>query len=284
VTAALPGRTVLNGQTIAAARPNSGALSRPGSGDNSDLPVSDPMMVDALAPNRRTLGGVPRTTSPAASVSNGVAPVGLPIAAAIAPPTAPAPAAAAAVIAPWQPGSVIRFFIGAGTAENPNAGILLGDGYTYTGYEGTCLTGACNGGNGGLIGNGGDGFAGGNGGSAGWFGTGGNGGAAIIAGGQGGNGGTGGLFSGAGGTGGAGGIGAIGIAGGNGGAGGSQGVLSLTGRGGPGGPGGAAGDGGAAGLQPGAVGGAGAGAQVVGRGAAQPRRLARLRQVIAPLS
>ena len=89
VTATLPRRSTLNEQTIAATKPNTGALSRPGSGDNNDLVVSDPMMADALAPSRRTLGGVPQSALPAASVSNGVAPVGLPVAAAIAPPAAP---------------------------------------------------------------------------------------------------------------------------------------------------------------------------------------------------
>jgi len=69
----------------------------------------------------------------------------------------------------------IRIFIGDGTAENPNAGLLLGNGYSWTPQS--CPTGPCDGGNGGLIGNGGNGFNGGNGGSAGWFGNGGAGGA-----------------------------------------------------------------------------------------------------------
>ena len=38
--------------------------------------------------------------------------------------------------ATWQPGSILRIFIGDGTAENPNAGILLGNGYSYTAYAG----------------------------------------------------------------------------------------------------------------------------------------------------
>ena len=136
----------------------------------------------------------------------------------------------------------VRIFIGSGTAENPNAGVLIGNGYSYTSYGGACTTGACNGGTGGLIGNGGDGFAGGNGGSAGWFGSGGKGGAATAVGGTGGRGGAGGLFVGDGGQGGAGGPG-----GGTGGDGGSAGALSFLGTGGIGGVGGVAVDGSPAG-------------------------------------
>lgn len=116
----------------------------------------------------------------------------------------------------------VRIFVGDGTAERRDAGILIGNGYSYNGYEGACTTGACTGGNGGLIGNGGSGFNGGNGGSAGWFGNGGDGGAGVagINGGAGGNGGRGGLLAGNGGNGGNG-----GIAGGVGGAGGRAGLL-----------------------------------------------------------
>jgi CubicO group peptidase (beta-lactamase class C family) len=128
---------------------------------------------------------------------------------------------------------VLRVFVGNGTADNPNAGILIGNGYSYTTYGGACTTGACDGGNGGLIGNGGDGFAGGNGGAAGWFGSGGKGGAATTAGGTGGRGGSGGLFVGDGGQGGSGGPG-----GGTGGDGGNAGVLSFFSTGGVGGVGG----------------------------------------------
>lgn len=71
-------------------------------------------------------------------------------------------ASAAGSLAANPIADLIRFFVGNGTAENPNAGILLGNGYSYT--AASCPTGACDGGNGGLIGNGGDGFNGGNGG------------------------------------------------------------------------------------------------------------------------
>lgn len=138
----------------------------------------------------------------------------------------------------------IRFFIGDGTADNPHAGILYGNGYSYTTHEGACVSGACDGGNAGLIGNGGNGFQGGNGGSAGWFGNGGNGGAGVagINSGAGGDGGAGGLLMGNGGNGGKG-VSAL-SAFGNGGAGGnggSAGLFSLQGDGGHGGSGGAGG-------------------------------------------
>ena len=84
-----------------------------------------------------------------------------------------------AITTVWVPKAI---FFGNGTAENPNAGILLGNGYSYTAYAGACLSGACNGGNSGLIGNGGNGFNGGNGGAPGMGGTGGDGGAGGMGG------------------------------------------------------------------------------------------------------
>lgn len=150
---------------------------------------------------------------------------------------------------------LIRFFVGNGTAENPNAGILFGNGYDWTAYGGVCASGPCTGGKGGLFGNGGSGYNGGDGGAAGWFGDGGAGGAGVLSGfPNGGNGGAGGLFVGNGGNGGAGAQGAVfGGAGGRGGRGGL-----FAGDGGDGGKGGAAveaagsggagGDGGAVGL------------------------------------
>ena len=134
----------------------------------------------------------------------------------------------------------VRLF-GNGTAEHPDGGILIGNGFSWD--ADTCTgTTACNGGNGGLIGNGGSGYNGGHGGSAGWFGSGGNGGAGVFGGtGNGGKGGAGGLFVGNGGAGGAGGNATgPGGNGGNGGDGGHAGLLSLWGNGGDGGTGGAA--------------------------------------------
>ena len=100
----------------------------------------------------------------------------------------------------------LRFFVGDGTADNPDAGILIGNGYSYTGYGGACATGACDGGTAGLLyGNGGNGFNGGDGGAAGLFGNGGAGGIGVagINGGAGGRGGRGGLLYGNSGAGGA---------------------------------------------------------------------------------
>ncbi|MCW1958962.1 MAG: hypothetical protein KIH64_010535 [Mycobacterium sp.] len=69
----------------------------------------------------------------------------------------------------------VRRFIGNGTADHPDAGFLIGNGFSY---DATTCVGqtVCNGGDGGVLGNGGSGFNGGNGGAAGWFGGGGNGG------------------------------------------------------------------------------------------------------------
>ena len=157
-------------------------------------------------------------------------------------------------------GSLWRIFFGDGTADNPHAGILSGNGFSWTAQTCPRIT-ACDGGNAGLIGSGGSGYAGGNGGSAGWFGAGGDGGDGAP-GDAGGDGGAGGLFVGNGGVGGAGGAALLpGGTGGDGGAGGSTGLLSVMGRGGSGGSGGhgmAGGQGGAGGK-----GGAGGNGSVV---------------------
>ncbi len=99
--------------------------------------------------------------------------------------------------------STNRLF-GDGTAENPNGGILFGNGFSWDAQSCPGVS-ACHGGNAGLFGgSGGNGFNGGNGGSAGWFGNGGDGGDGVP-GGRGGDGGRGGLIFGTGGDGGAGG-------------------------------------------------------------------------------
>ena len=128
----------------------------------------------------------------------------------------------------------IALWVGNGTAEHPDSGLLFGNGYSYGTVPGDCAT-SCNGGDGGFFyGNGGNGFGGGNGGSAVLIGNGGNGGNGQSGGGGGngglltGNGGNGGnADAGGGGTGGPGGNG--GFFGGNGGNGG-QGGSSEIGR------------------------------------------------------
>jgi hypothetical protein len=138
---------------------------------------------------------------------------------------------------------VISIFISNGTAANPNAGLLIGNGFSYDAT--TCPVGrTCNGGNGGLLfGDGGTGYNAGNGGSAGLWGNGGNGGNApgafappntVNGNGyvNGGNGGNGGLFFGDGGIGGA---ASTDATGGNGGAGGL--FFGVGGMGGFGGAG-----------------------------------------------
>ena len=74
---------------------------------------------------------------------------------------------------------LMRIFIGDGTADHPDAGLLFGDGFSYD--ASTCAgIWACDGGRGGfLFGNGGDGWNGGSGGSAGLFGNGGAGGPGL---------------------------------------------------------------------------------------------------------
>ena len=170
-------------------------------GDGSGTGLIAPLAWAAVAVSRREVTGGLTTAPPAAAASVGepVDPAGLG-----ATVEADVVAFSAAVTTVDPIAAFVRIFIGDGTADNPNAGFLYGNGYSYTGYEGACTEGACDGGNAGLIGNGGNGFNGGNGGSAGWFGNGGAGGHGVLGinGGAGGNGGNGGLFFGDGGVGG----------------------------------------------------------------------------------
>ena len=115
------------------------------------------------------------------------------------------PAAAAAVATATAAVDTSVWLVGNGTAEHPDGGIWIGNGFSWTSETCTGAT-ACVGGNGGFFGSGGDGFNGGNGGHAGWFGNGGDGGHGV-AGGDGGTGGRGGLVMGSGGNGGNGGAG-----------------------------------------------------------------------------
>jgi hypothetical protein len=150
-----------------------------------------------------------------------------------------------------NPTGPVRSFIGVfasnGTATHPDAGLLIGNGYSFTATS--CLgPKSCDGGRAGLLwGDGGGGFNGGDGGSAGWIGDGGAGadGAAGIRGGSGGNGGSAGFI----GNGGRGGMGTRGVVGASGGNGGRAGF--FLGSGGPGGlaaTGASGGNGGAGGL------------------------------------
>ncbi len=194
-------------------------LDRLGIRDRGDAPVAAPPSLTALAATRRELGG---------------------------------PAAKSTTSRPTA--GVVRVFIGNGTPESPDAGLLIGNGYSWTAQ--TCPTGPCTGGRGGVIGSGGSGFNGGDGGNARWFGNGGGGGDGADPGVSGGNGGRGGKIFGSGGVGGAGASGpTIGGAGGNGGDTGLFGLWHIffkPGSGGSGGSGGitggAGGDGGNVGL------------------------------------
>lgn len=149
------------------------------------------------------------------------------------PPVAPSVVISAPTAA--APGGEFMLF-GDGTADHPDAGLLGGNGWSFTAYEGACTAAPCTGGKAGLLwGNGGNGFAGGDGGSAGLFGNGGAGGNGV-AGNAGGRGGNGGMLGGEGGLGGVGstaaasGVGGAGGDGGNGGrAPGWQGLLHHSG-------------------------------------------------------
>ncbi|MCB0924124.1 MAG: hypothetical protein KDB50_06210, partial [Mycobacterium sp.] len=131
----------------------------------------------AAAVARRETGGAATPAAPAAVVGTS----GLVASAAAVPAASGTDAPTAAVVvspaasAVGDPiGDFIRIFIGDGTASNPNGGLLIGNGYSWTAASCTGVA-ACDGGNGGLIGSGGNGWNGGNGGNAGWIGNGGDG-------------------------------------------------------------------------------------------------------------
>ena len=83
------------------------------------------------------------------------------------------PSASAATV--WQPGQILRavygIFVSNGTSGSPNAGLLVGNGYSYSSFDTQCVGSfVCDGGRGGLLlGAGGNGYNGGNGGNAGLF-------------------------------------------------------------------------------------------------------------------
>ncbi|MEI7545475.1 MAG: hypothetical protein WCJ53_11700, partial [Mycobacteriaceae bacterium] len=84
-----------------------------------------------------------------------------------------APSASAATY--WQPGQILKavysIFVSDGTSGSPNAGLLVGNGYSYSSFDTQCVGSfVCDGGRGGLLlGAGGNGYNGGNGGDAGLF-------------------------------------------------------------------------------------------------------------------
>lgn len=47
----------------------------------------------------------------------------------------------ASVVAVDPLAAFLRIFVGDGTADHPDAGILYGNGYSYTGYEGRARAG-----------------------------------------------------------------------------------------------------------------------------------------------
>ncbi len=253
------GAAVLSGAGIAHAdrADNSGAGGRAGNAATSDTS-------DSTARATRGASSAGRGAAAKATADNtGAADVAVPSAAEVARATVAAasavrapvsqPAASAAVItqpaasqvqAPKAsaksnaqastPGPFISIFISNGTMQHPDAGLLIGNGFSFT--DATCANGAtCNGGRAGyLYGNGGNGWNSGNGGSSGLMGNGGDGGNAdrTKPGLKGGNGGSAGLIWGNGGSGGNASTGA------NGGDGGKGGLFGgVGGSGGVGGPG-----------------------------------------------
>ncbi len=152
------------------------------SGRRPAAPPVAPLMWTALGVVRREVGrGLPdtgaTTTMARTSVRTGGVPAAASVVGSVAAASSPGNAPVGASRNPIA--NFISFFVGNGTANHPDAGLLLGNGFSYS--ASTCTAGtACNGGRAGLLGNGGDGFNGGDGGSAVLAGNGGAGGAGVI--------------------------------------------------------------------------------------------------------
>jgi hypothetical protein len=155
----------------------SGLLSWLGASGNGDAPAAAPLMWTMAAVSRRELGAPSSNAKPAPATTTGEPAEPVALTTVLATPQASSTGGLTAD--PFA--DFIRIFIGDGTATNPNAGLLIGNGYSWTAE--TCNQGAaCNGGQAGLLfGNGGNGWSGGNGGSAGLFGAGGAGGSGLAA-------------------------------------------------------------------------------------------------------
>ena len=104
-------------------------------GDNPAGPAAAPLAWAALAVSRRDPAAAAPRPAPTAVVSTGQ-PLD-PTLTGGAPAAAVPAAAAVSAAAVGNPiTDLIRFFVGDGTAENPNAGILFGNGYSYTATPG----------------------------------------------------------------------------------------------------------------------------------------------------
>lgn len=243
-------RTPASPRKSGAVRPAAAAKSAAAANDSAPAPIESQPTVNSAPANSAPVSRVTRTAGPAAAGGPSQT---------LRTPTASVTAKATGA------GPFLGLF-GNGTAENPDAGLLFGNGFSYD--AGSCPSGTvCNGGKAGLLfGDGGNGWNGGSGGNGGFFGVhlalaptlffeipvgfygkpgdGGNAAAdctgAACTGGKGGN-----AISYAG----AGGMGGDGANGGNGGVGGNGGwLLGSGGRGGDGFDGGYGGKGGRAGL------------------------------------
>ena len=225
--------TRASGSTGSASRTPQAAATRSTPVRGSVLPAAaTPVVPRAVSAPSRVAGQpvTPTVVAPSASTATVVAP--------------PAPKPSSAASATKAPptgkaaGSFISIFISNGTQEHPDAGVLIGNGFSWD-INSCPKSTACDGGRAGfLYGNGGNGWGGGNGGSAGLWGNGGDANPTVRPafgtpdGKPGGNGGRGGLLFGSGGDGGPGTTGADGGKGGNGGL-----FFGAGGRGGIGGPG-----------------------------------------------
>lgn len=192
---------VMWGVPVAAADDGAGAADRPASSASSASSASNQGATRAGGAQRRPAGVAPRQrASGPARVSSVAQPARrVRSTAALAHPTGRS-------ATPWPPNPhpFFTLLFSDGTAAHPNAGLLVGNGFSFDAV--TCVgNDPCAGGMAGLLyGNGGSGFNGGNGGSAALFGNGGSGGDAprALPGVSGGNGGSAGFFVGNGGNGG----------------------------------------------------------------------------------
>ncbi len=121
--------------------PDPAGVGDPLSGNTALAWASQALLAAGLM-RRESPSGVSKV-APAASVGTGES-IDLPSGPPIGGTATNAQAVPAPASEPSDPiTAFIRFFVGDGTADNPDAGILFGNGYSFTDYDGTCSSGSC---------------------------------------------------------------------------------------------------------------------------------------------
>ena len=180
VGAALAGAALAGGSGVAAADTRSDThVTNPGPASQGGRSTASHPAAAASRPKRTPAAaagakpGAPRAASAIRSAHRAASSEKISAPTVVASAVAQSPSASAATV--WQPGQILQsvysIFVSNGTSGSPNAGLLVGNGYSYSAFDTQCVgSTVCDGGRGGLLlGAGGNGYNGGNGGNAGLF-------------------------------------------------------------------------------------------------------------------